>query len=267
MLCGSEYELEVGMRKVFVIGIGVGDPRQMTIEAIEALNQVDVFFLPDKGTEKADLRQLRTTICERFIERADYRMVEVEVPQRATAGDYLADVDQWHGRLADIYGGLFERELGENETGGLLVWGDPAIYDSTMRIIERVCSTGLALDFQVIPGISSFQVLAAKHRIPLNRIGEAVLLTTGRRLADGFPSEADNAVVMLDGTQAFTKLDDDTLEIFWGAYLGMEHEILLAGRLSDIKDEIVAVRQRARERHGWIMDTYLLRRSFPDHRR
>lgn len=251
------------MRKIFVIGIGVGDPSHMTIEAIEALNQVDVFFLPDKGTEKAALRELRETICERFIENADYRRVEVEVPKRSTEGDYRADVDDWHSRLAGIYGGLFERELAESEIGGLLVWGDPAIYDSTMRIIERVRSTALALNFQVIPGISSFQVLAAKHRIPLNRIGEAVLLTTGRRLADGFPDEADNAVVMLDGTQAFTKLDGNNLEIFWGAYLGMEHEILLAGRLADIRDEIVAARQQARERHGWIMDTYLLRKLSP----
>ena len=252
------------MRKILVIGIGVGDPRHMTIEAIDALNQVDIFFLPDKGTEKAALRNLRKTICERFVEDENYRTIEVEIPQRSAAGDYLADVDEWHSRLADIYGGLFEQELAENEIGGLLVWGDPAIYDSTMRIIERVRSTGVALDFEVIPGISSFQVLAARHRIPLNRIGEAVLLTTGRRLAGGFPEKADNAVIMLDGTQAFTKLDDDNLEIFWGAYLGMEDEILLRGRLSDIKDEIVAVRQQARERHGWIMDTYLLRKLSSD---
>lgn len=251
------------MRKIFVIGIGVGDPNHMTIEAIEALRQIDVFFLPDKGTEKAALRELRKTICERFIEGADYRMLEVEIPQRSTAGDYLADVDAWHGRLADIYAGQFERELGENQIGGLLVWGDPAIYDSTIRIIERVRSTGLALDFRVIPGISSFQILAAKHRIPLNRIGEAVLLTTGRKLAAGFPDEADNVVVMLDGMQAFAKLDGD-LEIFWGAYLGTEQEILLVGRLADVRDEIVAARQRARERHGWIMDTYLLRRPSPN---
>jgi precorrin-6A synthase len=252
------------MRKVFVIGIGVGNPSHMTIEAIEAMNQVDVFFLPDKGTEKGALRKLRETICDRFIENANYRTVEVEIPKRSTEGDYLADVDEWHGRLAGIYGGLFERELADGAIGGLLVWGDPAIYDSTMRIIERVRTTGLALDFQVISGISSFQVLAAKHRIPLNRIGEAVLLTTGRRLADGFPDDADNAVVMLDGTQAFARLDDEDLEIFWGAYLGMEYEILLAGRLADVRDEIVAVRQQARARHGWIMDTYLLRKRSRD---
>jgi precorrin-6A synthase len=249
------------MRKIFVIGIGVGDPRHMTVEAIEALNQVDVFFIPDKGAEKGALRDLRTTICERFIADADYRTIDVDIPQRATAGDYLCAVDQWHSRLADIYGRLFERELSQSEVGALLVWGDPAIYDSTLRIIERVRAKGIALDIEVIPGISSVQVLAAKHRIALNQIGESVLLTTGRKLANGFPAEFGSVVVLLDGAQAFARLAEPDLDIFWGAYLGTENEILISGKLADIKDEIEVVRARARRQHGWIMDTYLLRRS------
>lgn len=252
------------MRKIFVIGIGVGDPDYMTIQAIKALNQVDAFFVPDKGAEKAALRELRTTICERFIEKADYRTIDVNIPRRTTAGDYLAGVDEWHGRLADIYGHLFEQELEEDEIGALLVWGDPAIYDSTLRIIERVRAKGLALEFQVIPGISSVQVLAAKHRIALNRIGESVLLTTGRKLADGFPGEFGSVVVLLDGAQTFVHLPEQNLDIFWGAYLGTEDEILLSGKLADVKGEIEAVRKRARQQHGWIMDTYLLRKSDPD---
>ena len=249
------------MRRIFVIGIGVGDPDHMTIQAIKALDQVDVFFIPDKGAEKAALRELRTAILERFIEKADYRIVDVEIPARASDGDYLAGVDDWHGRLADIYGGLFERELGDDEVGAVLVWGDPSIYDSTLRIIERVRAKGLALDFQVIPGISSVQVLAAKHRITLNQIGESVLLTTGRKLGGGFPGDIGSVVVLLDGAQTFAHLIEQDLEIYWGAYLGTEHEILVSGKLTEVKDEIEAVRKRARLQHGWIMDTYLLRKS------
>jgi precorrin-6A synthase len=251
------------MRKIFVIGIGVGDPDQMTIQAIKALNQVDVFFIPDKGSEKAALRGLRTGICRRFIENAGYRMIDVDIPQRATGGDYLAGVGEWHARLAAIYGRLFERELADDEIGGILVWGDPAIYDSTLRIIERVRAKGLALEIEVIPGISSIQVLAARHRIALNEIGESVLLTTGRKLADGFPSGAGSVVVLLDGAQAFAGLSEPDLEIFWGAYLGTEDEILLSGKLADVGEEIKTVRRDAREKHGWIMDTYLLRKAGP----
>jgi precorrin-6A synthase len=252
------------MRKIFVIGVGVGDPDHVTIQAVKALNLVDVFFIPDKGAEKAGLRDLRKAICDRFIENADYRTIDVDIPQRATAGDYLVGVDEWHGRLADIYGRLFEQELEEDEIGGVLVWGDPAIYDSTLRIIERVRAKGLALNIQVIPGISSVQVLAARHRTALNQVGESVLLTTGRKLTDGFPSEIGSVVVLLDGAQSFARLAEQDLDIFWGAYLGTKDEILLSGKLADVKDEIEAVRRRAREQHGWIMDTYLLRKSAPD---
>lgn len=248
------------MRKIFVIGIGVGDPDHMTMQAIRALNQASVLFIPDKGAEKAALRDLRISICERFMEKPGYRTIAVDVPQRNASGDYLAGVDEWHGRLADIYGALFMRELGENDIGAVLVWGDPAIYDSTLRIIERMRTRGLALEFEVIPGISSVQVLAAKHRIALNRIGESVLLTTGRKLAEGFPDDAGSVVVLLDGVQAFADLADQDLEIFWGAYLGTEYEILRAGKLAEVKDEIAAVRKQARQQHGWIMDVYLLRR-------
>lgn len=248
------------MRKLLIIGIGAGDPDHMTVQAIKALNRADVVFLPDKGQEKAALRHLREQICERFIERP-YRTVTVETPQRAEAGsDYRGVVDDWHARIAANYARLFTQELAEGQHGALLVWGDPALYDSTLRIVERVRAGGLALDWEVIPGISSVQVLAARHRIALNRIGEPILITTGRKLAAGFPAGQDSVVVMLDGEQAFAQIAPEDLEIYWGAYLGTSDEILIAGRLSEVSSEIERVRAQAREKHGWIMDTYLLRR-------
>jgi len=249
------------MRNILIIGIGAGNPDHMTVEAIEALNRADVLFIPDKGEEKAALRALRETICRRFIREQGYRTVPVAIPKRAEAGEnYRGVVDDWHERIAGSYRALFEAELGEGQNGALLVWGDPALYDSTLRIMERVAASGLALDWQVYPGISSVQVLAARHRIPLNSIGGPILVTTGRRLAAGFPADQDSVVVMLDGEQAFAAIDPQGIDVWWGAYLGTADEILLSGPLAEISDEITRVRAEARARHGWIMDTYLLRR-------
>ncbi|KRD96288.1 precorrin 6A synthase [Bosea sp. Root381] len=249
------------MRKLLIVGIGAGDPDLMTVQAIKALNRADVVFLPDKGEEKAALRHLREQICDRFIEKP-YRTVTIETPQRAPAGsDYRGVVDDWHGRIAANYDRLFREELPAGQFGALLVWGDPALYDSTLRIVERVRAGGLALDWEVIPGISSIQLLAARHKIPLNRIGEPVLITTGRKLVAGFPAGQDSVIVMLDGEQAFRQIAPEDLEIYWGAYLGTEHEILIAGRLADVADEVERVRAQARRKQGWIMDTYLLRRA------
>lgn len=250
------------MRRIRIIGIGAGNPEHVTIQAIKALNTVDVVFVPDKGAEKGALRELREEICRRYIEHDRWRAVPLTVPKRAAAGDdYRGSVDDWHAALAESYERLFRQELGEDQIGALLVWGDPSLYDSTLRIIEAVRARGLAFDYDVIPGITSVQALAAAHKLVLNRIGEPVTITTGRKLAEGgFRDEDDSTVVMLDGEQAFAKIDPAGLDIWWGAYLGTPQEVLASGPLADISDEIVRSREAARAQNGWIMDTYLLRK-------
>jgi len=66
---------------------------------------------------------------------------------------------------------------------------------------------------------------------------------------------------MLDGKCAFTTLADPDVTIHWGAYLGTPDEIIISGRLGDVGAEIEKVREEARRQKGWIMDTYLLRKS------
>jgi precorrin-6A synthase len=86
------------MRKVFVIGIGAGNPDYVTVQAINALNDVDVFFFMDKGQEKDDLVRLRKEICERFIKDKSYRVVETADPPRdRTPLSYEPAVRAWHG--------------------------------------------------------------------------------------------------------------------------------------------------------------------------
>ena len=251
------------MRKILIIGIGAGNPEYVTIQAINALNRVDVFFIPDKGTEKEALARLRLDICERYIKDRNYRLAGFNIPERSKdPSDYRRNVQDWHSRIEQSYEKLLMEELGEEECGAFLVWGDPTLYDSTLRIIETIQSKGdIALEYEVIPGISSVQALAARHRIALNRIGESVHITTGRKLAEGFPGNADSVVVLLDGEQSFKKIDSENIDIYWGAYIGTEDEVLVSGRLSDVANDIETIRAAARREKGWIMDTYLLRKS------
>ena len=248
------------MRNILVIGIGTGNPEHVTVQAIGALNAADIFFVLDKGAAKAGLNGIRREIVERFREGRPYRFVEASDPERDRApSDYGAAVDDWHAARAALYESLIARELPEDGTGAFLVWGDPSLYDSTLRILERVLARGrIAFEHTVIPGISSVQALAASHRIALNRIGTPVHITTGRQIAEGLPPDADSTVVMLDGNPRFDHLDPDLI-IHWGAYLGTRDEIVVAGRLGDVAAAICEKRAQARARPGWIMDTYLLR--------
>ena len=249
------------MRKILVIGIGAGNPEHMTVQAIKALNRADVLLIPTKGVEKAYLAEVRREICDRFLENPACRILDYAVPVRRADGSYEDGVHDWHRAIAAVYERVMLAELGEDQTLGLLVWGDPMLYDSTLRIVGHVREAGrVAFETEVIPGITSMQALCAGHGIALNRIGLPVAVTTGRRLAEGWPEPARDALVMLDGVEAFTTVTDPEAEIWWGAYLGTPKEILLSGRLSDMAGPIAETRRTARAENGWIMDTYLIRR-------
>jgi precorrin-6A synthase len=249
------------VRTVSVVGIGAGNPEHITVQAINTLNTVDVVFMTDKGDAARELTDLRRAICERYITGSSYRVVTMAEPDRDRgAAAYEPAVDDWRTRRAVIYERAIAEELGEQDHGAFLAWGDPAFYDSTVHVLDEVLARGaVTFELQVIPGISSVQALAARHKTSLTRTGRPVHITTGRLLARGFPANADDVVVMLDSGCAFTEVDGD-LEIYWGAYIGSEDEILISGRVADVGQEIAAARADARRRHGWIMDTYLLRR-------
>ncbi|MBN6772642.1 precorrin-6A synthase (deacetylating) [Pseudomonas granadensis] len=250
------------MKQLLVIGIGAGNPDYITMQAVKALNRVDVFFLLDKGPRKDKLIDLRRELCAQYINGRDYRFVEAHSPERERgAGDYTASIDDLNRAKQRTFERLINDELSDGQCGGFLVWGDPALYDSTVRILQAILASGAcAFEFQVIPGITSVQALAAQHKVPLNTIGRSIEITTGRRLAAGQVSNTDSLVVMLDAEDAYQRVADAQTEIYWGAYLGTPDEILISGRLADVADEIERVRKAARAEHGWIMDTYLLRK-------
>jgi precorrin-6A synthase len=253
----------IGVKRLNIIGIGVGDPEYVTVQAIKALQQTDVFFVVDKGEDKSDLLNLRSEICERYAEPGRYRTVVIPDPQRddVASSSYGESVHEWHEKRVALWGGVVDSELAEDQVGGFLVWGDPAFYDSTLRILDGVTARATTeFEIDVIPGVSAMQALAARHKISLNQIGGSLIVTTGRQLAAGWPEGAADVIVMLDSSCSFRQLNDEDISIFWGAYLGTDDEILISGLIKECGEAIADMRSQARERKGWMFDTYLLRR-------
>jgi len=251
------------MHNLLVIGLGTGNPEHMTVQAINALNRADIVLIPRKGETKADLAEVRRDICRRFLSNPQTKIVEFDLPARDPAEpSYRKRVDDWHGAIADIYHGLIKRHVDEHGTIAFLVWGDPSLYDSTLRILARLeGKPGFAGAIEVIPGITSIQALTASHKVALNTVGGAVHVTTGRNIRKSFPDNADSVVVMLDDGSAPHALPAGDHIVYWGAYLGSRDEILISGKLGEVADEISQAREAARKAHGWIMDTWLVRRA------
>lgn len=239
------------MTEITLIGIGTGHPGHVTLEGVEALRAASRILVPEKGAGKEDLAHLRHAILDASGSRA--ARIPFAYPLRDEALPYAERVSRWHDEIA----ARWQAAIGDDPGPvALLVWGDPSLYDSTLRIAARLRPRPR---LRVVPGITALQALTAAHAIPLNEVNGAVHLTTGRRLrAHGWPAGAETVAVMLDGECSFAALDP-ALRIWWGAYLGMAEQILDHGPIGSAAPRIAAARAAARARHGWIMDTYLLR--------
>jgi len=244
--------------RVRIVGVGPGDPDQLTLQALQALHEVDYVLVTDKGDDDP-LAAARERLLARH--RIDVPTVRVDDPPRergATAtgprDGYVAAVDDWHRARAESWAEVFRERGG---VAGLLVWGDPAFYDSTIRVLDRIGE----IEYDVVPGISSLQLLAARHRIVLHEVGGPTHVTTGRDLADAVASGQRNLVVMLNRDLA--PLDDRSLDdwqVWWGANLGTPSEALVAGRLAEVRGAVAAARVAAAHAAGWVMDVFVLRR-------
>lgn len=249
------------MIELVLVGIGTGNPDHLTLQAVKALNAVDLVMIPRKGDSKADLAELRRTICAEVVTNPVVRIAEFDLPVRdAQNASYRAGVDDWHDAIAGVWERTIRDHCGTTGRIALLVWGDPSLYDSTLRIAGRV-GQRMTVSVRVIPGITALQTLTAAHAIPVNDIGAPFVVTTGRRLRDeGWPQGVDTVAVMLDGECSFQCLSPEGVHIWWGAYVGMPEEIILSGPLAETGAAILERRAAARQAHGWIMDIYVLRR-------
>ncbi len=265
------------MRRLLIIGIGMGEAGHLTFRAAEAIARADLFLLLDKGEAAQPLVARRAALIARF-GRPGHRVVEVASPRRvrpALPGDgegdkaegraaYRASVAAWHDERAALFARLI-RAMGPDETAALLVWGDPMLYDSTLRVAEGAAARlaaegheGFALEVE--PGVTALQLLCAAHRIPLNGVGAPVLVTTGRRVAEATPDAADFAVLLDDGTGlAALAARGWKGAVFWAANLGTQDERLVAGPLTEVAGAIRAARAEVKARAGWVMDVWRAR--------
>ncbi|MDA0182044.1 precorrin-6A synthase (deacetylating) [Solirubrobacter phytolaccae] len=238
-------EGDADTRRVWVIGIGAGDPAWMTLAAVRALETVDVVFVFQKGDDD------ELALARRSLLPEGVREVVIEDPPR---GRGAAAVAAWRARRVALVQEAVAAEAGE---AAFLAWGDPSLYDGLIDVLREA-----GLGVRVVPGISAVSALCAQFGIPLNRVGGSVLITSGRRLvAEGWPTGVGDVVVMLDADLTFKRFPE--AEIYWGAYLGTPDELLLSGVVAEVSDEIERVRSEARRRKGWMFDTYLLRRAAP----
>lgn len=239
-------------RTIHVVGVGMG-PQHVTPEAAAALEQATYVVAARKRDDDPLLAVRRDLAAAHGLE-----VVEVDDPprdrseHRSTAG-YDGAVLDWHDARARAWAAAIEARDGDP---AFLVWGDPSLYDSTIRVVDRIAAD-LDATVRVVAGISAPQLLAARHGVVLHEVGRPVHVTTQRRQAEAVAQGQRNLVVMLTSGVRLDGLDDWT--IWWGANLGATGERLVTGRVGDVRGRLEQARVEAEAEAGWVMDLYLVR--------
>ena len=242
------------VKKVYLIGMGPGNLKYLTLEAVDLIKRLPLFLIPLKSSKKTYLTEKRKEILYKIRKDQNFKIVEIPFPERKRSFQYKEAVISWRRKKAEILIKVLQKE--STEEAGFIVWGDPSIYDGHIEIFKDV-QKQIPIEFEIIPGISAFQILSAKHKIPLTKIAGSLLFTTPRRLKK-FSEIKENTVVFLDNYESYRKFNQKDLKIYWGAYLGTEKEVLLSGKLSEVKEKLIELRRKLRKENGWIMEIYFL---------
>ncbi len=259
---------------VHVVGFGMG-PDHLTRAAARVLDSLALVVAFDKGTPGSPdpLLEVRRELCTEF----QITLVALPDParDRDAPADYPRAVRDWHAARADLLAGALTEALAEHPGRvGLLVWGDPSLYDSTLRLLDAV-GERVPLGVRVEPGIAAPQVLAAAHGVVLHPVGRPVHVTTARRLGEAVEAGQRDLCVMLAGDpdrtgpwatttglpgdppgELATALAD--WQVHWGANLGTPSQRLVSGRVGEVGTQVRDARAAAAAEAGWVMDAYLL---------
>ena len=127
--------------KFYGIGVGVGDPEELTIKAINTLKKLDVVLLPEAKTGDGSVAY---EIAKEYM-KTDIEKIFVEFPMLKSVEDRI------NARKENAK--IVEKLLDEGKNVGFLTIGDTMTYSTYVYLLEHLPEKYLV---ETVPGISSF---------------------------------------------------------------------------------------------------------------
>ncbi len=150
--------------KLYVIGIGPGDPELMTLKAVRILKEVPCIFVP-KGREEGT--SLALSIIQKTLSLENKEIVEAYFPMRKTVQGTKLGVQnsqQWQ-ELDNKWNQTVDAVVNRLDRGvdtAFITIGDPAIYSTFFYLYDRLLELRPSLNIEIVPGISSINAAAAR---------------------------------------------------------------------------------------------------------
>lgn len=141
------------------VGVGPGDPKLMTLRAIELIRENDVIAVPGKEPKEAVAYKIAAAVVP---EIADKELLPVYMPMIKDR----ALIDEEHKKGA----ALLKTYLDQGKNVVYITLGDPTIYCTFSYLQHYLEADGYPVE--LVPGISSITAAAARLSLPLTEWDE-----------------------------------------------------------------------------------------------
>ncbi len=202
--------------RLFVIGIGPGDPELLTLKAQRILREVPCVFVP-KGKEEGS--SLALSIARKAVPLGRKEIVEAYFPMRKTRGSEESGVRSQENKLTDKRYELDAKwdeivdavlcRLNQGKDAAFITIGDPSIYSTYFYLHDRLLERMPGLIVEFIPGISSINAAAAQACISLGLGNERIAVLPANYMGSLRETlEKFDTVVLMKVNKVFGEVKD-----------------------------------------------------------
>jgi precorrin-2/cobalt-factor-2 C20-methyltransferase len=167
--------------KLYVIGVGPGDPELLTLKSVRILKETQCIFVP-KGREEGS--SLALSIMRGAVSLDGKKIVELHFPMMKTAphpaplprGEReelpARELDtKWNEAVHAIV-----PVLEQGKDAAFITIGDPGIYSTFFYLYDKLLERIPALVIEIVPGISSINAAAAQAGLYLGLGNERIAI-------------------------------------------------------------------------------------------
>jgi len=160
--------------KLYIIGVGPGDPELITLKAINILRSADVIACPEKNGKPGIAYQ----IAEKSVpEISSKEKLLLSFPMDL----FLETLSGAHIKAAGSIISLLEKE----KSVAFLTLGDPSIYSTASYILDEI-KTG-KYPVEMIPGVPSFCAASSRLLLSLASGNNPILVNTAEKADFSYP--------------------------------------------------------------------------------
>ena len=184
--------------KFYGIGVGVGDPENITVKATKRLHEVDVIVLPEA---KSGEGSTAFNIVKEYV-KPDVEQLFLEFPM-------IRDVEA-RKVFRKNNAGKINVELEKGKKVAFLTIGDPMTYSTYTYVLEHISDD---VEVETIAGITSFNSIAARLNIPLMIGDEDLKVVSVNRKTDIYKEIENNQnLVLMKISRDFEKIKKAIIE-------------------------------------------------------